>query len=173
MKMQALAATMLVTMILASTASAQTFIRNSGNGTGNTINAGGGFGPTAPRHSSSYHQTRVSGGSYHQMTSFYGPATTQSCSGPVLSHDVRSNDHYPRSAVGQPIFQSSRPRTPRLSLAGLPPINVNVVKNSGNGTGNTINLPGGGGQSGLNFNLISNSANGTGNAINFGGGFPR
>ena len=203
MKMQVLVTTMLGAITLASTASAQTFVHNSGNGTGNTINVGGGFGrtqirnsgngdfntinarggfgrtqihnsgngnhntinigggfpPTAPRQNVPYHAARFSGGSFQQMSSFQRQFSAQTCSYP-------SFDQRPRTAVGRPVFQSSRQRTPNLSLANLPPINVNVVKNSGNGTGNTINLPGGR-RSGLNLNLITDSGNGNGNTINF------
>lgn len=157
MKMQTLAATLVGGLILASTASAQTFIRNSGNGRGNTINASGGFGPTVLRNSGNgqFNRIRVGRGSYR-------PIEPQSCPSAVQRR-------YPRTAVGRPVFASPRRSPQQLSLGGLPPINVNVVSESGNGTGNTVNLPGGG--NGLNLNLISNSGNGSGNTINVGGRF--
>jgi len=43
-------------------------------------------------------------------------------------------------------------------------VNVNVVTNSGNGVGNTI-LAGNGRPGGLNLNIITNSGNGVGNTI--------
>tara|TARA_R110002049_G_scaffold4601_1_gene31709 strand:- start:108807 stop:108995 length:189 start_codon:yes stop_codon:yes gene_type:complete len=57
MKMRTMTALVVMTLTMvamASMASAQTIIRDSGNGTGNAINAGGGFGSTEIRNSATW-----------------------------------------------------------------------------------------------------------------------
>ena len=111
-------------------------IVNSGNGVGNTIVA---------RNHAGHHHPGYGGyaqggyGGYGQGG--YGGA------------DVSGSAYYPgyNSPTGIPYYGG---------------VNMNIITNSGNGQGNTIQTGNRLGGSGLNMNIITNSGNGVGNFIN-------
>ena len=178
----ALAALTLMMASMASMASAQTIIRDSGNGTGNLINAGGGFGPTEIHNSAngdyntinvdqsynaepSYRHT-VSPHRYQQTYTVrrevFPPITTVR----YRHHIVPGYQALPKVRYAPaPPRPNVYPRHYPVSPAPFPVRNLTgrtEIHNSGNGTNNTINARGGFGVS------VTDSGNGDNNTINIG-----
>jgi hypothetical protein len=87
---------------------------------------------------------------------------------------------FPGPAYGAPFVQG--PAFPAPGYGGYRPgaqfpllrqllqggVNVNVIKNSANGVGNSVFTTNRGGPGGININIIKDSANGAGNRIGIG-----
>ncbi len=120
----------------------QNKVINSGNGTGNTINVGGAGVPHPP----GYGWKGLENGGY-------GPS-------PIVGFDRSSWSPYPLQPA--PVY----PTYPLYPVSPWSWGGKNVIRDSGNGTGNTINVQGGG----FGSNTIRNSGNGNFNSINVAGG---
>ncbi len=152
----------------AGTAQAQNVVRNSGNGTGNTINVGGGFGTNTvfnPFFEQSFHSNpgnkvtigggysdpRLQGGGQPIVGGYGFPNGYQSYLGHSNPGICYAGGYQSLRNVGNGQFNN-------VNVGGL---GSNTVRNSGNGSFNSINV-----QGGFGSNRVSGSGNGTGNSIN-------
>ena len=138
---------------MASMASAQVVIADSANGTGNTINAGGGFGPTEIRNSANGdHNTINAGPTYGQTVmpqSYYRtytvrrdvyPSYTVPHSYPSVTryHHVQPQVHYAYATPPAPYVEQVQYTGPQTSFPVRPWSGGGTeIRNSANGTGNT------------------------------------
>ena len=174
----ALVLTMASMAAMASMASAQVVITDSGNGTGNTINAGGGFGPTEIYNSGNgdYNTINAEPSYRHAVEPqrYYRTYTVRREVSPSYTTWQRSYPtvtryhgppkvlRYAYATPPAPYVDQVPYAVPQRSYPARTWSSRTEIRDSGNGTDNTINASGGFGAS------VIDSGNGEGNTINIG-----
>ncbi len=166
-----LVATVLAVVCGASTASAQNVVRNSGNGQYNTIEVrGGGFGQNVIRNSGNGFGNTInvnSSPSFGQFGGFgFGVPQTNVIrnSGNGQFNTINVGGGMPVLPPAPGIVGFDRSSWSPFPLQPVAPFGgTNVIRNSGNGQFNMIDVQGGG------SNVIRGSGNGFGNTIRVGG----